>query len=104
MYRGDIGNNDADQVAAENTPQQSDSNDDLATAENTPQETDSNDDLATAQNTPQQTVPSKTSYVNWGLCVRLWTSTKSCLSRKFERQSVDTTSEDSETSSEIDAF
>lgn len=34
MCRGDIRNNGADKVAAENTPQQSDSNGDLATAEN----------------------------------------------------------------------
>ena len=87
MCRGDIGNNDADQVAAENTPQQS----------------DSNGDLATAENTPQQTVPSKTSHVK-GLFDTVWTSTKSCCSRKFARQSVDTTSEDSGTSSGIDAL
>lgn len=87
MCRGDIGNNDADQVAAENTPQQS----------------DSNVDLATAENTPQQTVPSKTSYVK-GLFDTVWTSTKSCWSRKFARQSVDTTSEDSGTLSGIDVF
>lgn len=87
MCRGNIGNNDADQVAAENTPQQS----------------DSNGDLATAENTPQQTVPSKTSYVK-GLFDTVWTSTKSCWSRKFARQSVDTTSEDSGTSSELTPF
>ena len=87
MCRGDIGNNDADQVAAENTPQQS----------------DSNGDLVTAENTPQQTVPSKTSYVK-GLFDTVWTSTKSCWSRKFARQSVDTTSEDSGTLSGIDVF
>ena len=87
MCRGDIGNNDADQVAAENTPQQS----------------DSNGDLATAENTPQQTVPSKTSYIK-GLFDTVCTSAKSCWSRKFARQSVDTTSEDSGTSSGIDAF
>ena len=87
MCRGDIGNNDADQVAAENPPQQS----------------DSNGDLATAENTPQQIVPSKTSYVK-GLFDTVWTSTKSCWSRKFARQSVDTTSEDSGTSSGIDVF
>lgn len=45
MCLGDIDNNDADQVDAENTPQQS----------------DSNGDLATAENTSQQTAPSKTS-------------------------------------------
>ena len=89
MCRGDTGNNDADQVAAENTPQQSDSNGDLATAENRPQQSDSNGDLATAENMPQQTVPSKTSYVK-GLFDTVWTSTKSCWSRKFARQSVDT--------------
>lgn len=87
MCRGDIGNNDADQVAAENTPQQS----------------DSNGDLATAENTPQQTVPSKTSYVK-GLFDTVWKSTKSCWSRKFARQSVDTTSEDTGTSSELTPF
>ena len=103
MCRGDIGNNDADQVVAENTPQHSDSNGDLATAENKPQQSDSNGDLATAENTPQQTVSSKTSYVK-GLFVTVWTSTKSCWSRKFARQSVDTTSEDSGTSSGIDAL
>ena len=87
MCRGDIGNNDADQVTAENTPQHS----------------DSNGDLATAENTPQQTVPSKTSHVK-GLFDTVWTSTKSCCSRKFARQSADTTSEDSGTSSGIDAL
>ena len=87
MCRGDIGNNDAHQVAAENKAQQS----------------DSNGDLATAENTPQHTAPSKTSYVR-GLFDTVWTSTKSCWSRKFARQSVDTTSEDSGTSSGIDAF
>lgn len=103
MCHGDIGNNDADQVTAENTPQHSDSNGDLATAENTPQHSDSNGDLATAENTPQQTVPSKTSHVK-GLFDTVWTSTKSCCSRKFARQSADTTSEDSGTSSGIDAL
>ena len=103
MCHGDIGNNDADQVAAENTLHQSDSNGDLATAENTPQQSDRNGDLATAENTPQQTVPSKTSHVK-GLFDTVWTSTKSCCSRKFARQSVDTTSEDSGTSSGIDAL
>ena len=87
MCRGGIGNNDADQVAAENTPQQS----------------DSNGDLVTAENTPQRTVPSKTSYVK-GLFDTVLTSTKSCWSRKFARQSVDTTSEDSGTLSGIDVF
>lgn len=87
MCHGDIGNNDADQVTAENTPQHS----------------DSNGDLATAENTPQQTVPSKTSHVK-GLFDTVWTSTKSCCSRKFARQSADTTSEDSRTSSGIDAL
>lgn len=87
MCHGDIGNNDADQVTAENTPQHS----------------DSNGDLATAENTPQQTVPSKTSHVK-GLFDTVWTSTKSCCSRKFARQSADTTSEDSGTSSGFDAL
>lgn len=87
MCHGDIGNNDADQVTAENTPQHS----------------DSNGDLATAENTPQQTVPSKTSHVK-GLFDTVWTTTKSCCSRKFARQSADTTSEDSGTSSGIDAL
>ena len=87
MCHGDIGNNDADQVTAENTPQHS----------------DSNGDLATAENTPQQTVPSKTSHVK-GIFDTVWTSTKSCCSRKFARQSADTTSEDSGTSSGIDAL
>lgn len=87
MCRGDIGYNDADQVAAENTTQQS----------------DSNGDLATAENTPQQTVPSKTSYFA-GLVGRMWTGAKRCLSRTSARQSVDTTSEDSGTSSGIDAL
>lgn len=87
MCHGDIGNNDADQVTAENTPQHS----------------DSNGDLATAENTPQQTVPSKTSHVK-GLFDTVWTSTKSCCSRTFARQSADTTSEDSGTSSGIDAL
>lgn len=87
MCHGDIGNNDADQVTAENTPQHS----------------DSNGDLATAENTPQQTVPSKTSHVK-GLFDTVWTSTKSCCSRKFARQSADTTSDDSGTSSGIDAL
>lgn len=87
MCHGDIGNNDADQVTAENTPQHS----------------DSNGDLATAENRPQQTVPSKTSHVK-GLFDTVWTSTKSCCSRKFARQSADTTSEDSGTSSGIDAL
>lgn len=87
MCHGDIGNNDADQVTAENTPQHS----------------DSNGDLATAENTPQQTVPSKTSHVK-GLFDTVWTTTKSCCSRKFARQSADTTSDDSGTSSGIDAL
>ena len=87
MCHGDIDNNDADQVTAENTPQHS----------------DSNGDLATAENTPQQTVPSKTSHVK-GLFDTVWTSTKSCCSRKFARQSADTTSDDSGTSSGIDAL
>lgn len=87
MCHGDIGNNDADQVTAENTPQHS----------------DSNGDLATAENTPQQTVPSKTSHVK-GLFDTVWTSTKSCCSRKFARQSADTTSDDSGTSSGIDTL
>ena len=73
------------------------------TAENTPQHSDSNGDLATAENTPQQTVPSKTSHVK-GLFDTVWTSTKSCCLRKFARQSADTTSEDSGTSSGIDAL
>lgn len=87
MCHGDIGNNDADQVTAENMPQHS----------------DSNGDLATAENTPQQTVPSKTSHVK-GLFDTVWTSTESCCSRKFARQSADTTSDDSGTSSGIDAL
>lgn len=87
MCHGDIGNNDADQVTAENTPQHS----------------DSNGDLATAENTAQQTVPSKTSHVK-GLFDTVWTSAKSCCSRKFARQSADTTSDDSGTSSGIDAL
>ena len=87
MCRGDIGNNDADQVAAENTPQQS----------------DSNGDLATAENTPQQIVLSKMYYIK-GLLDTVCTRAKSCWSRTFGRQSVYITLEDSGTSSGIDAF
>ena len=70
MCRSDIGNNDADQVAAENTPQES---------------------------------GGLMSYIK-GLYDTVSTKVKSCWPRKLAGQSVATTSEDSGTSSGIDAF